>query len=326
MSNLNKIVWIDDNPEREGGATNLQDAISVPVSFRGIKGKDIDAELDALFKEDEPDLIILDHNLEDADKAIFKKGSTFAVAIRDRWPECPIVCVTGENIKQINSLQKASYEEIFPYSSISEYYDSILTIGFSFKHIRKNKPKTTIDILQLLGVPEIEHEKLTAILPTQLKEGFDDVSLIVELSKWIRNTLLKRPGFLYDKLWTSTLLGVNEQGFEKISQLFEPALYRGVFGSKASPKWWKSVLLDILYLKSDVEGLPWETGRGLPRLTEKDYSKCYATGAPYPETVAFIDSTEDAKTVPIKIKDSDIHPEYESLLYFEEIRLMSPAQ
>lgn len=81
----------------------------------------------------------------------------------------------------------------------------------------------------------------------------------------------------------------------------------------------------IIYGLVDKGIYPWEKGRFLSGIEDVDSSVCYASGEAYPETVAFEDSSADAQQVQIKIKYSHIHPDYESLLNFEDIRIMTPA-
>lgn len=315
-------IWIDDLPEREEAAKNLGKFLDINVIFIGVKGENLSEILTKMIGGSEPNLIIIDHNLEDSDSGIFKKGSSVAASIRESWPECPIVCVSAVDVVEVDSQQKALYEEIFSIENISTHYVEIFSIAKSYKDISEKRPFDIGGILSLIQVPEIDIKKVSAIFPNQ---NYQDPSLIVGISKWVRKVLIKRAGFLYDKLWLCTLIGIKVESFHKVEKLFEPAKYNGIFLNNEDLRWWKSSALEILYENSDISGLPWEKGRGLAGIEPRDYSVSYATEKYFPETVAYIDSGSNTQ-VPICIRESDIHPDYQSLLYFDDIRLMRPAE
>lgn len=318
-----KFYWIDDNPDRENASNNLGEALNVTCKFVGVKDKNLEDQIATLLTEEEPDLIIIDHNLQESESGIFKKGSSVAASIRETWPRCPIICVSAVDPKDVDSQQKALYEDIIPDSKISDNYLRIESIALSFKILDDNKPKTIDELLKLIKVPEIDAIKLSAVMPTH---DFSDTSLSVWISRWVRKILLRRPGFLYDSLWLSTLIGIKEESFHKVEHLFEPALYKGLFSNEEEKRWWKSTALQILFENSAIHGLPWERGRGLPGIDPQDYSVSYATGEPFPETVAFEDIGSNARKIPLKVRESALHPEYTSLLYFDDLRIMKPAE
>lgn len=316
-------IWIDDLPEREGSAKNLAEQLDITVTFIGVKGENLSQILTEMISRAQPNLILIDHNLEDSVSGIFKKGSSVAASIRESWPECPIVCVSAVDVKQVDSQQMALYEEIFSIDQISEHYCEIYSIAESYQIISDKRPSNIMEVLGLLQVPETDLNKIASIFPHQ---NYQDPSLIVNISKWVRKVLIERAGFLYDKLWLCTLIGIKEDSFEKVEKLFVRARYVGVFSSTGYQRWWKSIILEILYENSDFPGLPWEKGRGLNGIESSDYSMSYATGKAFPETVAYVDSAAGAVQVPICIRETDIHPDFQSLLFFEDIRLMKPAE
>jgi CheY-like chemotaxis protein len=326
MSKKLRFIWIDDNPQREAESENIRARLGVSMKFVSVKNKNLIDELNAVLKLHEPDLIIIDHKLEDIKSGIFKTGSTAAAFLREKWPQCPIICVTAVDQSEVDSQQRSLYEEIYSITKISKYDDSVLSIAKAFKVLRKSRPKKITTLLNLIQAPREEHERLKAILPKELKEDFTNKSLYVNISHWIRKTLLMRPGFLYDSLWAATLIGIKEESFKRIEKQFSDARYEGIFLDQSERKWWKSKLLSILSEKVDVAGLPWEKGRKLPGIKKVDHSKCYASGEDYPETVAFIDETRNSKRAQMRLHQTIPHPSYEDLLFFEEIRMMKPAE
>jgi CheY-like chemotaxis protein len=320
-----KFIWIDDLTERKGSAENLAAAMGIDVDFLDVSDEASDKKLSELLNGEPPDLIIIDHNLEEIESGIFKKGSTVAAFIRERWFEIPIISVSAK-IEDFDSQQRALYIDIFPFEDISKFYPQIMAIAQGFKALRENKPKNTEELLAVLGVPEDDKLNLTNILPTHLKQDFNDNSLIVEIAHWIKDMLFARPGFLYNKIWTSTLIGIQEDSFKKVEGIFEPSKYTGLFSNSNEERWWKSEVLSILYSMIEEEIYSFVKGRHLPGIEPNDYSVCHASGEPFPETVAFTDSTSDAREVPIKLKYADLHPDYETLLNFDDIRIMTGPQ
>ncbi|MEA5402598.1 hypothetical protein VB776_06715 [Arcicella sp. DC2W] len=323
-----KFIWIDDNPERIISSNNLAASLEIKCDFIDVNKQDVGEIIQNLLKDEEPELIIIDHNLIDSipNTNLIKKGSSAASIIRQQWKECPIVCFTGMEPSIVDSQEKNIYEEMYPIENISNYYAEIHSIATSFNEIKRKKPESINSLLTLLKCPIIDQEKVKAIIPKNLKENFHDGGLIIEISNWVRKTLMSRPGFLYDELWAATLLGLNETGFEKVKDTFERAKYTGIFSNDKNPRWWKSELINILGENVNSPGLPSHRGRLLERITEDDYSKCHATQEAFPETVAFVDESRDSVAVAIKLRETILHGGYEKLLYFDEIRLMAPLQ
>ena len=321
-----QLIWIDDDPSRKADSNTLERTIGVSIKFENVKDKNLNAVLTQIMQEKLPDMIMIDHKLEDADSGIFNTGSTVAETIREKWPECPIVCITGAKKSEVDSRKLSLYEEVFEINKISKYGDAILSIAKSYNKIKKDRPKNADDVVKLLKTPGEDRDRLKSIMPHEVKVNFEDRGLLPILSQWTRKTLLGRPGFLYDRLWIATLLGVTKDGFKKIENLFTTAKYSGIFQNELQERWWKSRVLTILSRQIEQRGLPWQKGRMLPGLDKRDYSKCHASGEDFPETVAFTDQTSTAKLAPMKLKHTTAHPDYTEMLFFEEIRMMKPDE
>jgi hypothetical protein len=182
-------------------------------------------------------------------------------------------------------------------------------------------------VLDRLGVPESDRDRFVKILPHELKDKFNDGSYPVELFRWINSLLFERPGFLYNRLWTSTLLGLSDSGFQNVEAKFESAKYQGAFVMTGEERWWKSQVLSILGEETGKYGLPWEIGRSLvDGHIESFFSKCHSSQEFYPETVAAVDDRDDAEWHPMKLKYTSPHPHFEDMLFFEELRMMKPAE
>lgn len=325
MSKKLDIIWIDDLPDRKDASDNLAEAINARANFISVKGEDLNTKLKEVLSGSQPDLLIIDHKLENV-KGIFETGSTMVEFIREQWPECPIICMTGVEKNQLVSRSFSTYDAVFEIEDIGDSYFQVSAIAQSFRKLRTDRPTTTEEFIKLLKAPSDDRIKLESILPHEVKTGFDTNGYILHASNWIRHILIARPGFLYDRLWTATLLGLKEKSFKKVESVFEKAKYTGLFANETDERWWKSDILRILNNKVDELGLPWEKGRKLSaELRSTDFSKCHVSKKEFPETVAFVDETDHASQVPVRLQDSIPHPAFESLLYFEELRMIKPA-
>lgn len=319
-----KITWLDDDINRRRASANLEKRLDAKVSFVDVKS-DKDA-LENVIKGDQPDLLIIDHNLGTIKSGIFKKGSTVATFFREKWPECPIVCVTGEKTERIDSLKKSIYEDIFDVVKLSEFDDTMIAIIDGYNDIVELKPLSVNKIILALDCPDEDESRLKSIMPNNLKLKGADSALSFNISNWVRKVLFARAGFLYNKLWASTLLGIKETSFHKVEDIFKSAKYKGIFADESNPRWWKSTLLSILSTKVPRSGLPWEKGRDLEPISKRDYSISFVSGVEFPETVAYKDETPTAEEAPMKIEETVSHPRFENLLYFEEIRMMKSPE
>jgi len=328
MSKKLQFVWIDDNPQIRGPESiNIAKRLKADVDYKDVKNNDTQKCIEELIKRStQPDLILIDHKLE---SKLFKTGSSVAALIRDRWPSCPIVCVTGVDIDTLSTINKSLYDEVIPFDYISDYDEKILSIANGFKKISETRYMNLNKLFDLLQVPESEIEKLKLILPDELKDDYTDFGIVTNLSDWVRRILMSRPGFLYDKLWTATLLGIKEASFKKVEALFKSAKYKGIFALDSDPRWWKASVLQILADNTKVRGLSFEKGRtlsyGKNKITKKDFSQSYVNQDETPETVAFIDDTSPDR-YPESLKNTIPHPFYTDLLFFDQIRKIKPQE
>lgn len=325
MSKKLKFVWIDDDENRNIACTNLEKHLKVKCDFVNVKPKDVDFL--SIIDNVKPDLILIDHNLTDIGTGTIKKGSTISALIREKNPTLAIACITAQDILGIDSQQRMSYESIFSYDNITEHYFTMQSIALAYRKMKLNIPKDIIELLVLMKAPKEEQFRLETIVPFDIKENFHDQGIYTNISHWIRDVLFERPGFLYDSLWSATLLGLNESGFKKIEKLFLPAKYKGIFADESKERWWKCELTKILSKYVKTSGLPWEKGRMLPGITPRYYSKDYYTdfNEEFPETVAYIDETTNERAQ-MKLKYTVSHPKFDKLLFFEDIKMMKADQ
>lgn len=322
MSRKLKFIWIDDDAAREMSAINLGKQLDVECYFINVKPEDVDYMLKV--DQIKPDFILIDHNLTDIGTGKIKKGSTVAALIREMHPTIAIACITGQDRKSIDSQQRLSYETVLSYDNIKNHYLTMYSIAESYRKLKAKPAKDTKELFELMKVPIEDYNRLDTICPQEIKGNYSDPGIYANISHWIRKVLIERPGFLYDRLWAATLLGLNENGFNKVETMFESARYIGPFADQSKERWWKADLINILSQKVPSFGLPWERGRLLlPKITSRYFSKDYYSNykEEYPEVVAFLDETTSVRQQ-MKLKYTVPHPRYEKLLFFDEIRMM----
>jgi hypothetical protein len=330
MKRKYNFLWIDDYPKREQSFATLKRSLNVTGKFENVLNKNIAQELDRVLSDASInyDLIMVDHFLENTPKDSIKMGSTVAEYIRERKPDCPIIGITGaEKLVDIDFHKKYIYEDIFKISSISQHYSSILAIAKAYRTLINKRPAKNEDLIRLLKTLNDDKERLIAVMPEDIKRNYKDKSLLINISKWVRHVLMARPGFLYDELWTATLLGLKKESFNKVNHIFEGAKYSGIFADEGHVRWWQTAIRQTIFSKFPEEKttFPWQLGRKLAGISRKDYSTCHVCGKEFPETVGYTD--EEAKTtVPMHFRCSIIHPKFESTLYYDDIRMMVPAK
>ncbi|MCP4148112.1 MAG: hypothetical protein GY757_10225 [bacterium] len=329
MSDTLELIWVDDYAKRAKVSKTLATMLNAKIKFVCVEKKKPVDELRKLFKKPRPDLILMDHSLVNTDGG-FTTGSTAAEMIREVWPKCPIVCITGVKKKDMPIHKRLAYEEVVPIDDMSEYKDTLLSIACSFKKLQDKAPDDIEDFIMTLAPPEDDIENLKSCLPSELKNKEiyqDGKSIIMAISRWVRKMLMEKPGFLYDRLWTATFLGLNDEGFKKVESIFAKAEYRGVFADKSKKRWWQSKLRDLLFAEIPERNsiYPWVVGHQLPGITEEDYCKCHISEEAFPETVGYNDETATDR-YPMRLRYTIPHPRFERTPFFEEIRMMKGAE
>ena len=320
-------LWIDDESERIKASKSLEKSLRIKVIFEDVKEKDLGKELQRILLGSEPDLVIIDHRLDKVSGGIIKTGSTTAEVIRERWTECPIVCVTAVRLEDIDLQKKSIYDQVIEYSELFENYSFLISLAKSFKYLRSRRPKDINGVLHLLKAPSADRARLEAILPEELKTNYEDKSLATSISRWIRHFLIDRPGFLYDRLWAATSVGVKDTSFKKVQDALDEARYKGLFADEGNRRWWQTGIKEILYSKfpTDEAQYSWELGRQFNGVTKRDYSACYVCKKEFPEIVGFTDETARTRK-PMHLSCTVPHPRFEKTLFFEEIRMMKAAE
>lgn len=333
-----KFLWLDD--EKTSGpkgvaSRELEKALKVRIEFIPLnQQKLLDIIQKISTRDKKPDLLLIDHRFDStADANIIGTGSSAAELIRDKddWKPYPIIAITNVRLKEIDRHKQGLYDEIIEFNDISQRKHLLTGIANGFRKLREKSPTDVEQLISLMRPPKEDIENIKRIIPKELKESIKskDIGLPSNIYRWIKQ-IIQKPGFLYNRIWTATTLGIKNEAFKKIEPTFEKAKYKGIFslpGDVETQRWWQSVIKEIIFSKvlDNDEVLPWNLGYKLKGIAKEDRSKCHSCGKANPEIVGYTD--EDAKkAVPLHIGCSVPHPRFESALYFEEIRMQRPLK
>ena len=327
-------LWIDDDPRRTRSSLALERSIKVIVNFVDVKGKEILPIIQKVGSgEALPDLVLIDHLLDKISKGergIIKYGSGVAEIIRSRLgpsqkKQCPIVGVTAAiKVGEESSFQeKFRYDAIVPFENLSEHYSTLVSLAKGYAILRGARISNLDSLLTLLKPPEEDRGKLYGVVPSGLRGDYTAMKPIFDYSRWVRYTLLRRAGFLYDDLWTATILGLKLSALEKVKRIIRNAEYKGIFGDATEPRWWQTTLRQILFkVYSGEPNLDLrDLGRALKPVKESDFSVCYSCKQDKPDLVGYTDETRK-KRVQLHLRCSVVSEKAQRVPFFEEERIM----
>ena len=320
-----RIVWIDDNTERQQLGQTLQDTIDIKTDFVTVEGKNLKEEMLKLVSTQEPDLLIIDHVL---DKAITedwtKYGSTLANILREKgWETCPIIGVTAADKYVMVDIERYNYDDLIQFENFSDYVEYIPNIIEGFE---KCKKVDSIDkLINLLGTPEIEKERLTTSLPHNLKTEITKKRFPSRVHHWFKNRFHKYAGFLLDTMWVATFIGVKNENIQEYLQQLETAKYNGIFDNPKSPRWWRVKLYESIFGNEEPENIYKTTQeKACEKLNVQEVhkSECYACHDKWPEIMAYVDESDNADIKQMHLRCTTSHPNYSPEPTYEEISLM----
>ncbi|MDL1964196.1 MAG: hypothetical protein LWW98_07665 [Deltaproteobacteria bacterium] len=253
-------------------------------------------------KAKNPELILVDFDLTKPTKEgllVGVSGIALSTALREEFPDIPIVLFTKIdflNIQKLNpkllySLDATIYKsDVLKEDGIN--LDILHKLAIGYKELRNAESKTWINLLKIIGAPEIDYDVLKLSEPPTISESGWSV---FDAADWIRNTLIKYPGILYGPVNSATFLGISEDAFlsDPIQQLFSEAKYSTVFAPKEG-RWWKSKLQEIAESIMEEHERDLIVRKGFPlareRINDKqiERSKCVFCGESPPEWVCYV--------------------------------------
>ena len=320
-----RITWFDDDARRvekfrpvlEHGRPGARVTLEfVPVKSSALI--DLQTWLESA-QDHPPDLVIIDHVFAYAPALPFKlQGSSVAHLLRLALASVPMVCVTAKFDKKPDLFDEedlSEYTALFPFQHLGQHLESLFAIARDFKKLQVDTEPLREHVIDCVKAPKWDRERVLQILPEEFRGGKVHTTSH-RVARWIWNAFLYRPGFLYDRLAAATLLGLNEDGFRKVEDLFTKALYKGVFSTTSEPRWWVSTLLREIYrIAPESAESSQHLGRKLPGIHTDDFSVCFSTklATPPPDSVVYVDASPSAKRVAVSRKFSERHPSDQSV-------------
>jgi len=321
-----KILWIDDNPEREKRANILEEETGIKVEFISVKGMDLAVELPKIRKKYKPDLVIIDHVLNDTQSEGWARyGSTLVGFFRETWEGCPIFGITAAmNLEQID-IERYTYDELIDYTEFSQYIRYIPNVIEGFK--KSSKVKSIENWILLLKAPKQEVERIKGCIPHNVKTAFGKKGFSNMIYRWFRTKFYKMPGFLYDRNWVATFAGIKKDAIKKYLKHFRKAQYDGIFNDIEHTRWWKTSLYKIIYEKCKDKNAPLRSTQDVANevlaVKTKNRSKCNVCYEKWPETFAYTENTASATMEQMHLRCTLAHPLYRYEPMFEEMRIMA---
>jgi hypothetical protein len=313
-----RFVWIDDKRSK---VEQYRPVIEAGVEGRKASLELIEVNADLLSrlsdwcaanKDRPPDLIIIDHIFTMA-LPFGIKGSSVAHLLRSELPRVPMVCVTAmfDRPNSFDQEDISEYTALFRYQHLNDGLEDLSVIARDFPKLHPTTVNAREHFISALKPPARDRVDLNQVLPDEFKSE-QHITTEHRVARWIFNVFLPRPGFLYDRLHTATLLGLTVDGFSKVEDKFDRAKYKGVFATNSKPKWWSSAVRKLLYelAGEDSPDIPQYAGRSLLGITPADYSVCYVSkkAEPPPDAVVSADSTSSAKLHVVRRLYSDRNP------------------
>lgn len=326
------IIWVDDNyDDRVEDEKNIE-ARRKELHIILITPDDIVKTV----SEYRPDLFLVDFRLDekklkDGERYPYK-GLVAHAIIREKNPDVPIYGVSRDfdepKSEGLFQAIKTTFCRIFETSEIqNKGHDILYFDAIDYRDVRRARENELSELFRLLKCPEEVKEHLKLALPTSLQKGLKTTpeGNSIAFAKWIHETLLGNPGFLYNELHTATQLGLTVEGFRSIknNEEFQKARYTGIFSRTHPESWWAKELSNAIYSHKDILTHETRTPRLvvplLYNIPENQQSKCVVCGEKAPECVGF-DLEDEREVHPVHYRCSEPHPCLRTELYFDEYR------
>jgi hypothetical protein len=283
------------------------------------------------------DLYLIDDRLYKSKSQIYKRGYSIGARIREENPEIPIYLfseVKDETgiYRNLAQASESMADQILEFKEIQENGHNILFWDAEdYKKIRESEKESIDVLLKLLKAPEEEYDKIKHALPANLKNGLSNITSTnysagnsIAFARWIRQTFLELPGFIYNASYSSVKIGLKKDYFLKISSKFNTASYTGIFSRSMKEKKWWDILLKNMIFKLSIKKFPDETdprkiSRNIFKLNKSDIPKCIVCGEEYPDTIGLLKDNEEIEE-PVHYRCSISHPKKDRVIYFDEFR------
>jgi hypothetical protein len=265
-----------------------------------------------------PDLVLIDYELSrkrrTGEMASYQ-GGTLATRLREEFRDYPIVLFTRRKIlsnytpqEELGAIDEIVYKEDFERAP-EEYIRRLLGIANGFASLRNVSPKTWDTLLKILRTRSLEIDFLReSSPPVEVREGTGRMKRsesgrrrkrlvwsVRGVAKWILKTLFEYPGILYDSLYASASIGVDEKSFldRKVQDCFRDAEYRGPF-HEVERRWWRGRLHEEAFRYVREAGLrpvlAESFPEAFPRITRKKVlpSTCIYSGDKFADCICYV--------------------------------------
>ena len=261
------------------------------------------------------DLYIVDYELDTEQKRsgtiAAYRGTTLAARLREVKPEIPIVLLTRSTLDLWTDNQRTVQAEgifdeiLFKDLDLSANnrcftHKRLVALAQGYHTLRGLQPRSLEELLSSLKTDERGEQDVVQAQPPV--DGWS----VFEAARWLRSTLLRYPGVLYDCKHAAVSVGISESSFnhEKVRELFAGAEYLGPFCAEQK-RWWRHQLFEILdrysrspchSLSNGFEGFRTLLSESLGLVVEP--SKDGETGRGPADTVCYV------LNVPIRVENS----------------------
>jgi hypothetical protein len=202
------------------------------------------------------DVVLVDYQLiegKSAERTTPRLGSTLSAYFRERMPDTPLLLITRGSLFRNCGLvaygdETATFDDILVKDEIRKspaiFREGIVTIVRGFESLRSvRRYRAWNSLCKILAGTDEESRFLRDADPPPIpKDGKG--WRVPDAARWIRKTLIRYPGVLYDSLHAACSLGLAESSFmtSAVQEWFKPARYIGPFSS-GNGVWWKQRLL-----------------------------------------------------------------------------------
>lgn len=333
-----KILVIDDKANEE--TYHRKALLEALKQQKGIEYQLIEPTPEALaddltkVEDGEYDLIIVDY-LFDKSRSIFKTGTSLYSLFRSYTKSTPIylISVNGAPTNQIGDFELFVEDDLIGNHSVFEAEIE--------SHTLLKSCNTLEDFLGFIECPEEVKEDIEAMVAPKIlyqqsphTEDDDQIpakeivdSLNLRQFKWLAQSLLRKEGPLLSNAGAAALLGISDSYFESISDQFGEALYTGIFNQSFDNRWWRCLLEDVIYSKSDPEGLletlPFKeaASRLLGTTEESEYSICAKCEMRYPDGLGIV-KDQGNELLPVHIACSEFNDTLPQEPFFRNPRII----
>jgi len=254
-----KIVYIDDNPqelEKYKAKFASDNRASENFHLYTFSAPELKGDFNRI-NEIMPDIFLVDYNFDipDADNNVIGvTGITLGIQLRQVYPEVPIVLFTRKSVfnpKKAYQLKEtlSAFDEIVYkqdlFQADSALLEKLTVLAKDYRTLRNQESKSWTSLLKLIQSPPNDTLLLEQVNRPDVSRHNWSANTI---AKWLRNTILKFPGIVYDSIHAATFLGISREAFlsDEFQATFSKAKYSGLF-APSEGRWWRSQLQRIAY-------------------------------------------------------------------------------